>query len=89
MQELVKDTIDRKVDADDGAMLYKSDVAVFTENLNIIIRKSFEIEKNVSVQIKETEVKPIAFTDIMQPIFSDCGQILGFELRKEFVMMIY
>ena len=49
MQELVKETIDRKVDPDDSAMLYKSDVAIFVENLNKIIRKSFEIDKNVSV----------------------------------------
>ena len=89
MQELVKETIDRKVDPDDSALLYKSDVAIFVENLNKIIRKSFEVDKNVSVQIKETEIKPITFTDMMQPIFSDCGQILGFELRKEFVTMIY
>lgn len=53
----------------------------------MVIRKAFDIEKLSKVKVKETEVKPVAFTDLMQPIFSDCGQILGFELRKEFVMI--
>ena len=49
MQEIVKASIDRQIETDDYQTLYKSDVAAFVENLNKVIRKSFEIEKRAKI----------------------------------------
>ena len=89
MQELIKVSMDRDMNEEESGALFKSDVGLLIENLNKVMRKQFEIDKNTSLKFKETEVRPISYADMMKPMFSDCGQILGFELRKDFVMMSY
>ena len=81
----MKASIDREMNEDDSGTLFKSDVGLFIDNLNKVMRKSFDVDKNISLKFKETDVRPINYTDMMKPIFSECGQILGFELRKDFV----